>query len=87
MQEWLHEAGVTCIDFPPYSPDLNPIENLWSVLAREVEKTPCSTMEELQDIVAEVWEKASRSLMTKLAESMPRRIAAVIAAAGSHTKY
>lgn len=87
VQKWLHEVGVTCLDFPPYSPDLNPIENLWAVLQREVEKRPCSTVEELQDAVAEVWENASQSLMERLAASMPRRMAAVVTAAGSHTKY
>ena len=87
VQEWLHTVGVTCLDFPPYSPDLNPIENLWAALAREVEKTPCKTMEQLQDVVAAVWADASKPLMAGLIASMPRRIAAVIAAGGSHTKY
>ena len=87
VQEWLDEKDIRRIDFPAYSPDLNPMENLWAVLAREVEKTPCSTMEELQDCVERNWEKASKPLMAELVASMPRRCAAVIAAAGSHTKY
>ena len=86
VQEWLHGVGVSCIDFPPYSPDLNPIENLWAALAREVEKTPCNDVEQLQDVAAAAWENASKPLMAELVASMPRRIAAVIRAAGSHTK-
>jgi hypothetical protein len=27
VTEWLHNAGVTVIEFPPYPPHLNPIEN------------------------------------------------------------
>jgi hypothetical protein len=23
VQTWLHNNGISCIDFPPYSPDLN----------------------------------------------------------------
>ena len=87
VQEWLHNNGVTCLDFPPYSPDLNPIENLWAALAREVEKTPCSDVEELQDAVAKAWDDASKSLMEELVASMPRRCAAVIGARGWHTEY
>jgi len=28
---WFHNHGITLLDFPPYSSDLSPIENLWSV--------------------------------------------------------
>jgi len=41
--------------YVPYSPDLNPIENLWNDLARRVEARPAGTMEELQDVIAEEW--------------------------------
>lgn len=87
VQEWLESKSVRCIDFPPYSPDLNPIENLWAVLACEVEKTHCPTVEALQDCVAEVWANACKPLMAELVASMPRRIAAVLVAKGKHTDY
>ena len=87
VQRWLESKSVRCIDFPPYSPDLNPIENLWAALAREVELVPCSTVAALKDRVAGVWEKACKPLMAKLVESMPRRMAAVLEANGAHTKY
>ena len=77
------------LDFPPYSPDLNPIENLWAVLARAVEQRPPDTMEELQDRVAEEWDKVDKdkALLRSLVHSMPQRCAAVIEAQGWHTKY
>ena len=87
VQDFLHNKGVTTIDFPPYSPDLNPIENLWSIVAREVEKHACETMEELQDVVAEEWDKVDKTNLLTLANSMPSRCQAVIAARGWHTKY
>jgi len=87
VRAWLFNNGIQCIDFPPYSPDLNPIENLWADLARRVEKFQCDTMEELQDIVAEQWKETDKALLRKLARSMPERCQAVIDAHGDHTAF
>jgi transposase/uncharacterized coiled-coil protein SlyX len=87
VREWLFNHGIQCLDFPPYSPDLNPIEHLWADLARRVEKFQCETMEELQDIVAEQWKKTSKAYCRKLARDMPKRCQAVIDANGGHTKF
>lgn len=87
VQNFLHTNGITTIDFPPYSPDLNPIENLWATLAREVEQKQCDTMEELQEEIVAVWDKADKEHMRELVRSMPVRCAAVIEAEGWHTKY
>lgn len=87
VTEWLHNNGVSIIDFPPYSPDLNPMENLWAAMARAVEKHACDTMEALQDVVSDEWDKVDADLMRKLAHSMPQRCKAVIDAEGWHTKY
>ena len=87
VQELLHRKGVSCLDFPSYSPDLNPIENLWATLAREVEKKQCDSIDELQDAIEEAWKTVDQEHMRKLAASMPQRCAAVIVANGWHTKY
>lgn len=48
----------------------------------------CSTtMEELQDVIAEVWEHTPPAFLCKLAHSMPERCQAVIDAKGDHTNY
>ena len=87
VRTWLFNKGIQCIDFPPYSPDLNPIENLWADLARRVEQFQCDSMEELQDIVAEQWKETDKELLRKLARSMPERCQAVIDAKGDHTGF
>jgi len=88
VTEQLHTLGVSKLDFPPYSPDLNPIENLWATMARAVEQHQCETMEELQDAIAAEWDRLDQlDLMRKLARSMRKRCQAVIKAGGWHTKY
>src|SRR4029079_11192039 len=69
VRNWLFNKGIQCLDFPAYSPDLNPIENLWADLARRVEQFQCDSMEELQDIVAEEWKKTPKKLLRTLARS------------------
>jgi len=80
---------VTVLDFPPYSPDLNPIENLWAIVARGVEKHTCDTVADLEAAFLAEWEKVNQDkhLLRELAHSMRRRCQAVIEAKGWHTAY
>ena len=87
VQKLMHDSGVTTIDFPPDSPDLNPMENLWATLARAVEKHAADSIEELQDVIESEWKQVGLAHMRTLACSMPSRCAAVIAALGWHTSY
>ena len=86
-QTWLHNHGVSSLDFPPYSPDLNPIENLWQHLEKRVEERLPNEFWELQDVIAEEWTKTPRDFLIKLVHSMPKRCKAVIAAGGDHIHY
>ncbi len=35
-KSWLNDHGVGVLDWPAYSPDLNPIENLWAIIKRKM---------------------------------------------------
>jgi transposase len=35
-KQWFADNGIKLLDWPPYSPDLNPIENLWFPLKEGV---------------------------------------------------
>jgi transposase len=87
IKAWLHNHGVSCLDFPPYSPDLNPSENLWNDMARRLEVKQVEGLEPLQDAAAEIWEETSTKFLKKLAHSMPKRCAAVIDANGCKISF
>nr|CCA24074.1 AlNc14C221G9100 [Albugo laibachii Nc14] len=40
---------------PPQSPDLNPIENLWTVMKAELHKNPASSIHDLKVKLKEIW--------------------------------
>ena len=75
---WIHNHGISCLDFPPYSPDLNPIENVWQHVENRVEQRQPKTVKELQDVIAEEWKNTPTQLLTKLAHSMHKRCLDVI---------
>ena len=86
-QRWFHNHGVDLIDFPPYSPDLNPIENLWSILKGRIESRLARTIDEVERVLKEEWEALDEELLKSLAASMPTRCAAVVANHGHKAPY
>ena len=36
VMEWLNQAGMKVLEWPSRSPDLNPIENMWTMLKKQV---------------------------------------------------
>jgi len=64
--EFLRENMPEVIDWPSNSPDLNPIENLWSIVKHNVEKRIPSNISELNQYLVEEWEKTPNSMLSSL---------------------
>ncbi len=66
--------------WPAASPDLNPIENYWSVFKRHLyaEGRQFSNKEELWQAILATFRKMERGLAKKLTESMDTRIIEVL---------
>lgn len=88
-KRFLTENHVRVVDWPAQSPDLNPIENVWHELKRMVQRNPnkLANLTELDTQVLQAWGNVPPEFCRRLVDSMPRRIAACIAAAGGPTKY
>ena len=87
VMSYLSEQDFEIMDWPPQSPDLNPIENLWKTLGVKVmERNPTNT-EDLWVKLQEEWSKISIEDCQELIRSCSRRCAAVIESKGSFTKY
>jgi transposase len=73
-QAWFHNHGIDLIDWPAWSPDLNPIENLWSDLKRRVYAHHPQTMEELEHWIGKEWAATDLDFISHICRSMPQRL-------------
>lgn len=97
VKEWFAEMGIKVLEWPPYSPDLNPIENLWALLKKEafivapglkdLKGKSIEAKHYLFHVLQKAWDQLDRVVLRGLVESMSRRCQAVIDAEGWHTKY
>lgn len=87
----LRDRGVTVILWPPYSPDLNPIETVWNWMKDYIEDKygdiEKPSYDQLRKWVWEAWYAVPEDWLKELLASMSSRCQAVIEANGMHTKY
>lgn len=87
--------GIVPMSWPPYSPDLNPIESVWSYMKSYMEshyprlehgrRRPRGLV---RQIVSEAWDLGfNDDDLENLMDSMPRRIRAVYEAEGGYVNY
>jgi transposase len=84
---YLHNKGVTLLEWPPWSPDLNPIENLWNVLKARVYARFPQTMEEMEQFIREEWEATDLNFISHICRSMPRRLQLLLDNHGHKISY
>lgn len=66
------------MEWPSCSSDLNPIENIWSVLKLSVSKTETKTVQEFVSAIRTSWDNINDDIITNVIESMEKRIKLVI---------
>lgn len=87
ITKFLKDVGVKTLDWPPQSPDLNIIENVWSLLKRRRTVSLNKTREETISEVTSLWEEISPEILKNLVDSVPRRLQKVIESKGGYTFY
>ena len=80
---FIEERGIQVLQgWPARSPDLNPIETLWGILAVKVSARGPSGQEELEDFIQQEWDRISQATVDALVLSFRSRLRKVVAAGG-----
>ncbi|GFW46366.1 transposable element Tcb1 transposase [Trichonephila clavipes] len=78
VDECFQSEDITRMDWPAYSPDMNPIEHVWDMLGRP--RPTC--LPELRRALLDEWCNILQDQIDNLILSMPRRCKACIASSG-----
>ena len=88
VEEFLKARKVQLLPWPPCSPDLNPIENLWGILTRRVyDRAAYPTADALWDRIQQEWAQIGQDTLHSLYASMPNRVQGVLRNRGYSTPY
>jgi hypothetical protein len=82
-KEWLAENDVKWMeDWPAHSPDMNPIETLWAILARRVSDRGPIEGEGLKQFLTEEWDNMDQAMVDRLVRGYAGQLQACVTAAG-----
>lgn len=90
VNEWFEShPEFRLLPWPAKAADLNPIENLWSDMVREMDNIHVSNQDELWICVKEIWDRLKRrnQYWRTLTDSMVNRLRMVRDVDGDWTKY
>ena len=87
VKMWFNAKKINVLEWPEQSPDLNPIENLWEEVDRNINRSTATNLDRLWVEIKAVWDAITPELCQKLISSMGCRRQAVIDSKGYPTKY
>lgn len=96
VKELLRERGYEIMIWPPLSPDLNPIENVWALMKAKIYEIDPALVEatdtvetyaRLREVAKEAWHAIEQDIHDKLCDTMNHRVEAILRCDGWYTKY
>ena len=73
-KQWLQDNEINCLRFPPQSPDINPIENLWKILEQRLTDRGSSNLQEMEEAICQEWMFLEPGICKTLVTSMSSRL-------------
>ncbi|GFU66341.1 transposable element Tcb1 transposase [Trichonephila clavipes] len=89
VQRFFVNHQIELLPWSVRSPDLSPIESMWSMVAQRLTQItpPAATPDQLWQRVEAAWCAVPQEHIQSLFESMPKRVAAVISNYGGYSSY
>ena len=87
VAKWLKDNKVKVLEWPPQSPDFNPIENLCAELKKCVRAWRPTNLTQLHQLCQVGWAKIHPTYCGKLVEGYPKHLTQVKQFKGNATKY
>jgi predicted transcriptional regulator len=86
---WFREQQMQVLQWPARSPDLNIIENVWSMLSRMVYEgnKQYDNIQELKKAITRAWDNLPQEKIQKLFESIPSRLYKCLSRTGDVAAY
>lgn len=87
-QEWLHvntPAFITTAEWPPYSPDLNPMDFcIWGYLQSKVSSKQYQSLDALKRALLREWDLIPQDVIRACCEAFAARLRRVVRAKGGY---
>lgn len=90
-KKYFSDEVLTVLTWPPCSPDMNIVEQIWSILQKKLDrklvKTRVRNNDHLLEIIKDLANEITVEQVNKLYDSMPNRIKSLIKNSGGFTSY
>ncbi|KAJ5743349.1 transposase [Penicillium manginii] len=95
-QRWFERHGIHVMEWPPRSPDLNPIEPVWRMLKRKLYElypnllhfgTSEADWKLFRECISEAWDVLDQNKIDSIIRSMPQRVSETRKARGYYTRF
>jgi len=87
VTNWKKNKNISSLDWPSYSPDLNPIENIWAILKMKLRRCEIRTIDEFENSIKKCWNDISQNIIDNTISSMDNRIKELIEKHGDVINY
>ena len=89
VKQFMVDNGINVLPWPGNSPNLNPIENLWSIVKTRLRNHDCTQKTKLIEAIISIWfrDPEVKQMCQTLIYSMTRRVSMLLKAKGGHIKY